>query len=423
MPAGAPDHRPQRLQRQRLLLTLAATTLIVLLALFLWRGQQPPPIRIGALHSLSGTMAISESALVDALRLAVEEINADGGLLGRPVELIVADGRSDWGTFASEAERLIGEEKVSALFGCWTSACRKAVKPVVERHRHLLFYPVQYEGMELSPHIVYTGTAPNQQIIPATRWAFEHFGKRIFLVGSDYVFPRAANQIVRDLAMASGAQILAERYLPLGATPDAALIEEILRLKPDLILNTLNGDSNLPFFRALRDARLGTVPVLSFSVAEVELAAIGKEAFHPAHYAAWSYFQSLPNDANRRFVAAFKARFGADRVTSDPIEAAYVGVKLWAQAVGEAGTDEPEHVNRAIGRQSIAGPSGVMAVDAGTRHLWKPFRIGRAREDGQFAQVVAAEESIRPTPFPGYRSVADWLALLRDLEVRAEHQP
>lgn len=422
MPPGASEHRSAG-DRRLLAIPIVVAVAVILLAALLWRGQQPPPIRIGVLHSQTGTMAVSEMPLIDAVRLAVEEINAAGGLLGRPVEMIVADGRSDWGTFASEAERLIVEEKVSALFGCWTSACRKAVRPVVERHRHLLFYPVQYEGMEQSPNIVYLGSAPNQQIIPAVRWAFGHFGRRIYLLGSDYVFPRAAHQIVRDLAVASGATILAERYLPLGAAPDAALIDEIARHRPDLIVNTLNGDSNLAFFRALRDARLGTLPVLSFSVSEVELKAIGREAFHPAHYAAWSYFQSLPNEANRRFVDDFKARFGADRVTSDPVEAAYAGVRLWAEAVRTIGTEETEHVNRVIGRQSIPAPSGILAVDAGTRHLWKAFRIGRAREDGQFAQILASGEYIRPTPFPGYRSVADWLALLHEQEVRTEHQP
>lgn len=410
-------------RRYAALLFAAAAVVAALAALLVDRGHGGEPIRIGVLHSLSGSMAASEVPLVDAARLAVEEINARGGLLGRPVEMIVADGRSDWSTFASEAERLIAEEKVSALFGCWTSACRKAVKPVVERHDHLLFYPLQHEGMERSPNIVYTGSAPNQQIIPGARWALEHFGKRVYLVGSDYVFPRAANRIIRDLATATDATILGERYLGLAEGPDARLIAELRRLQPDLVINSLNGESNLHFFRALHEARLGALPVLSFSISEVELAAIGKDAFHPAHYAAWSYFQSLPHEDNRRFVTAFKARFGADRVTSDPIEAAYVGVLLWAQAVREAGTEETGFVNRSIGRQSIPGPSGVMAVDGATRHLWKPFRIGRAREDGQFTQIAASEENIRPTPFPTYRSVADWLSILREQEARSEHQP
>ncbi len=423
MSSDAPRKSPPGTASRNFLWPALALLLLSVLAALFWRTQQAPPIRIGVVHSLTGTMALSEAPLVDAVRLAVEEINTGGGLLGRQVELVVADGHSDWGTFASEAERLISEEKVSALFGCWTSACRKAVKTVVEHHHHLLFYPVQYEGMEISPHIVYAGMAPNQQIIPAMRWAFGHFGKRILLVGSDYVFPRTANRIVRDIAVASDASIVGEHYLPLGGGPGASLIEEIKALQPDLIVNTINGDSNLLFFHALRDARLGNVPVLSFSVSEVELRAIGKEAFHPAHYAAWSYFQSLPNEANRQFVSAYKERFGKDRVTSDPVEAAYVSVLLWASAVREAGTEDTEHVNRAIGRQSVPGPTGVVAIDAGTRHFWKAFRIGRAREDGQFAQITASEQTIRPTPFPGYRSVIDWLTFMSEQEARSEYQP
>lgn len=421
-----PASRFRRLFQPPLLwrtLALAGLLAAALLVALFWKANGAEPIRIGVLHSLSGPMADSEKPLVDAVRLAVEEINAAGGLLGRPVEMVVADGRSDWGTFATEADRLITGERVSALFGCWTSACRKAVRPVVEQQNHLLFYPIQYEGMEQSPHIVYTGSAPNQQIIPATRWAFEHFGKRLVLVGSDYVFPRIANLIVRDLAAAAGATVQAEHYLPLGARPDTSVIEDIARLKPDVVVNTLNGSSNRDFFRALHQAGLESVPVLSFSVSEVELAEIVAEAFHPAHYAAWSYFQTLPGEANRNFVARFRERFGSARVTSDPIEAAYAGVRIWAQAVEETGSERAEHVNRAIGRQTLAGPSGILAVDAGTRHLWKPFRVGRVREDGQLMQVAGSDEAIRPTPFPGYRSIADWTIALREQEIRTEPQP
>lgn len=371
-----------------------------------WRPAKP--IRIGALHSLTGTMALSEAPLVDAERLAVEEINAAGGLLGRPVELEVTDGRSDWGVFAAEAERLIEQEKVSALFACWTSACRKAVKPVVEKHNHLMFYPVQYEGLEQSPNIVYAGAAPNQQIIPGTRWALDTFGKRVYLVGSDYVFPRTANLIIRDLVAASGGSVLNERYLPLGATLFEAIAEDIRRLQPDVVLNTINGDSNLHFFRALRAAKLGKTPVMSFSIAEGELKAMGPEVYHPNHYAVWGYFQSLPTEANRRFVATFQARFGKDRVTGAPVEAAYNAVRLWASAVREVGTDAPGPVDLAVERQSVPGPSGVVAVDPATRHLWKWVRIGRARADGQFDQVYASDMTMRPAPFPPYRGRDEW---------------
>ena len=384
-------------------------------AFLIGRPVAPIPIRIGVLHSLTGTMAANERPLVDALRLATEEINDAGGLLGRPLELVETDGRSDERVFAAEAERLIVAEKVSVLFACWTSACRKAVKPVVEKHQHLLFYPVQYEGLEQSPNIVYTGAAPNQQIIPGARWAMDTFGKRVYLVGSDYIFPRAANHLIRDLASAVGASIAAERYAPLGSSDWQAVSEEIKRLNPDFILNTINGESNAHFFRALHAAGLQTIPVLSFSIAEGELQTMRAESYHPKHYAVWGYFQSLPTPANQRFVEEFKARFGEERVTSDPIEASYNGLHLWANAVRELGRDEPRQINRAIGRQSVPGPSGVVAIDAATRHLWRWVRIGHALPDGQFEPIQTSAMTLRPTPFPAYRSRAEWQTLVEEV--------
>ncbi|OJZ17401.1 MAG: urea ABC transporter substrate-binding protein [Thiobacillus sp. 65-29] len=394
---------------------LASFALLLVIGLWLRHSSAPPSIRIGVLHSLSGTMAASERPLVDAVRLAVEEINAGGGLLGRPVEMVIADGKSDARTFAAEAERLIAAEHVSALFACWTSACRKAVKPVVERHRHLFFYPLQYEGLEQSPYIYYMGSAPNQQIIPGTRWALDTLGKRVYLVGSDYVFPRTANLIVRDLVRANHGNVLAERYRPLGDADFSGIVAELRALRPDVVLNTINGDSNGHFFRALHAAGLGGIPVMSFSLAEDGLRTIGPDAFHANHYAVWNYFQSLPGGTNQRFVEAFRKRYGADRVTSDPIEATYVSVQLWAQAVRDARTDEAETVNLAMAVQSMAAPSGIAAVDRRTRHLWKHVRIGKARSDYQFEQVWEAGDALRPEPFPDYRSRAEWQDLVADL--------
>jgi urea transport system substrate-binding protein len=397
--------------RRSYLLIIVVILATVLGGILFLRPTPASPIRIGVLHSLSGTMAMNERPLADAVRLAVEEINATGGLLGRPLEVVVADGRSDDRVFAAEAERLIASEKVSALFACWTSACRKAVKPVVEKHQHLMFYPLQYEGLEQSPFIYYTGSVPNQQIIPGTLWALDTLGKRVYLLGSDYLFPRAANFIIHDLVKANNGSVLAERYRPLGAADFSAVTAEIRALKPDVVLNTLNGDSNDHFFRALHEAGLGTVPVMSFSLAEVGLQAIGADAFHPNHYATWSYFQSLPGEANQRFVAAYQQRYGADRATNDPIASTYVGVKLWAQAVRDIGTDAPKHVNRALLTRSMAAPSGIAAVDRGTRHMWKPVYIGKARTDGQFDVVWQAGESLRPHPFPDYRPRHEWQRL------------
>jgi len=396
-------------------ITLAALAAL-LLAACQPEGAARQPIRIGVLHSLSGTMAASERPLVDAVRLAVEEINADGGLLGRPVEIVLADGASNWPRFAAEAERLISQERVSALFACWTSACRKAVKPVVESHRHLMFYPVQYEGLESSPNILYTGAAPNQQIIPGTRWALDQLGQGVYLLGSDYIFPRAANRIIRDLVEAGGGTVLGERYLPLGGTDMAQALDDIRRLRPQVVFNTVNGDSNEHLFRALAGAGLSDLPIMSFSVAENEVT--GSEATRlQAHYAVWGYFQSLDSAGNRRFVAAFKARYGAGRVTSDPMEAAYIGVRLWAQAVTDAGTDAPAEVNRSILRQSLQAPSGIVTVDAASRHLWKMARIGQVQADGQFRQVWATSYPLRPAPYPFYRSPQEWREIMQGLEM------
>jgi len=367
---------------------------------------------VGALYSLSGTMAVSERALLDSLRLAIEEINAAGGLLGRPLELVVADGRSDPEIAASEAERLIETEEVSVLFACWTSACRKAVRPVVERHAHLMIYAVQYEGLEQSEHILYTGAAPNQQLIPATRWAMEHLGPRLLLVGSDYVFPRVAHLMVRDLITAQQGELLGDFYLPLGSQEVGPVIETIRTRKPDVVINTLNGDSNAALFDALTEAGLTHQPLLSLSVSENEMRAWGGQRLR-RHYAAWGYFQSLDSAANRRFVDSFRARFGAERLLSDPMEAVYVGAHLWARAVAEEGDPAPRRLNSAaLLRQSLSAPSGIAAVDGASRHLWRMVRIGQVDAEGQFVEVFASEHALRPRPWPGYLGRAQWIERL-----------
>lgn len=399
--------------RLKIITALALTGVLGIAGFMGWRyyPMLAPPIQVGVLHSLTGTMAVSEKPLVDAVRLAVEEINAQGGVLGRLVEMVVADGKSDPKVFAEAAERLIEKNRVNVLFGCWTSACRKAVKPVVEKHGHLLFYPVQYEGMEQSPNILYTGAAPNQQIVPGSRWAMQTFGSRVYLVGSDYVFPRTANIIICDLVGASGGKVLGKRYLPLGGTDVTAIIEDIAREKPDVVLNTLNGDSNAAFFSALAKAGLGDLPIVSFSVEESGMSAWNGGQL-TRHYGVWSYFQSLPGEENRHFVSAFKARFGAGQATSDPVEAAYIGVYLWAQAVLDVNSVDPARVNSALSLQSIRSPSGIAAVDADTRHLWKMLRVGKVRTDGQFAQVFASNAPLRPAPWPSYRTRDSWQDLL-----------
>jgi len=265
----------------RIYIIIAALVIIVLGAIaFFWQtGQrgtrlEEGPIKVGVLHSLSGTLAISETSVVDATLLAIEEINDKGGILGRPVEPIVVDGASDWQKFAREAERLITEEKVSVIFGCWTSACRKTIKPVIERNHHLLFYPVQYEGLEASPNIIYTGAAPNQQIIPAVKWASDNLGTRFFLVASDYVFPRSANAIIKDQVSILGGEILGEEYIVLGSSDVEKAIEGIVKTQPDVILNTINGDTNVAFFRELKSA----ATLIPLSLRAVNLISLLEEA-------------------------------------------------------------------------------------------------------------------------------------------------
>lgn len=394
-----------------LVVVLVAVLLLAGTLLYGQYGRPLPPIKIGVLHSLSGTMAASEAPLVDALRLAVEETNQAGGLNGRRVEMIVADCRSDAAYCAEQAEGLIARDRVAALFGCWSSGCRKAVKRVVEKHRHLLFYPLQYEGLEQSPDIVYTGAVPNQQIIPMALWALQNKGKRFYLIGSDYVFPRTANSMVKAILPAQGGQLTGERYVPLGESDLAAAVREIAAMRPDFVLNTLSGVSNLHFFRALREAGITaeTIPVFSTGVAETELAAISAEPV-AGHYAARSYFQSVDSEENRAFVARFRQRFGHERVLDDAMEASYIGVMLWADCVRDVGTAELAPVKNILAHQSIAAPEGIVAVDFNTGHLWKAVRIGRARTDGQFDTVWQSEAAVHPAPFPFYRSRQEWLA-------------
>jgi len=373
-------------------------------------GKSQPPIRVGILHSFTGTMAISEIPVSQAEQLAVSEINASGGLLGgRKVEAILADGCSDWPTFAKQAKQLLLEKKVCAVFGCWTSASRKTVRPIFEENAGLLFYPVQYEGLEESPNIIYLGAAPNQQIIPAVKWTFDNLGHRFYLVGSDYVFPRAANAVIMDQVKALGGTIVGEDYIPLGESKTEDVVARIKAAHPDVILNTINGDTNIAFFRALRAAGINpsTTPTVSFSIGENELPALNPSSC-AGDYAVWNYFQTLDGPHNKAFVDAFRKKYGADRVVSDPMEAAYCAVKLWAQAVEEAGTENTDSVQKTILDQSMAAPEGVVLIDPETRHAWRSVRVGRIRANGQFNIVWDSGRPIRPQPFPLSRSRVQW---------------
>jgi len=380
-------------------------------------GADLPPIKIGVLHSLTGTMAISESAVVDTTLLAVDELNEQGGLLGRRVEAIVRDGRSDPATFAREAERLIKDEHVSAVFGCWTSASRKTVLPIFESQDNLLVYPVEYEGLEQSPNILYVGPAPNQQIIPAVKWCYAFLDRRrFFLVGSDYVFPHVANAIIKDELKSIGGDLVGEAYLPLGSSDTADVIRQIKDSHPDVILSTINGDSNVSFFRALRAAELRPedVPVLSFSVGEQELRSTKLQDVI-GDYAARNYFQTNDRAENRQFLERFWARYGRQRVVSDPMESAYVGVHLWAKAVQAAGTADAAPVRRALHGIEYVGPGGAISVDPLALNVHRTTRIGRVRPDGQFDILASSGSSVTPEIFPKSRPREEWEALLQSL--------
>jgi urea transport system substrate-binding protein len=407
---------------------LMVTTALLVIALGLAGlgrlvARERHPIRLGILHSLSGPMAISEKSMVDAELMAVEEINAAGGVLGQRVETVVVDGASDWPTFAREAERLITAEHVSAIVGCWTSACRKSVKPVVERHDQLLIYPMAYEGLEVSDNIVYTGSAPNQQIVPALKWSLDNLGKRVFLVGSDYVWPHSLNAIIRDHIAALNGEVAGEEYIFFGSQDVADAVEKIRASRPDAVISTVVGDSNFAFYRALRQAGLDAtkMPVVSLSISEGELLSLDATDV-AGHYSAWSYFQSVPRAENQSFVQRFRARYGIDRTTSDVIEAAYASVLLWAKAVEQGNSPDPDTVNETILGASINAPEGVITVDPVTRHTWRSFHVGKIRPDGQIDIVWSADHPIRPVPFPRTRSRVEWEQFLDELYQRWGHR-
>ncbi|MGG1311381.1 urea ABC transporter substrate-binding protein [Cohnella laeviribosi] len=363
-------------------------------------------IKVGILHSLSGTMAISEVSVKEAEELAIEEINAKGGVLGKKIEAIVEDGASDWPTFAEKARKLLSQDKAAAVFGGWTSASRKAMLPVFEELNGLLWYPVQYEGLESSKNIFYTGATTNQQIVPSVTWLLQNKGTKFFLLGSDYVFPRTANKIIKAQLAAEGGQTVGEEYTPLGHTEFSTVISKIKAAKPDVIYNTLNGDSNVAFFKQLKDAGITAkdIPVMSVSVAEEEIKGIGANVL-AGHYAAWNYYQTTDTPENKTFVAAYKEKYGQDRVTADPIEAGYNAVYLWAAAVEKAGSTDVDKVREAAKGIEFNAPEGKVTIDGETQHLYKKVRIGEVQPDGQFKEVWSTPDPVKPDPYlKGY----DW---------------
>ncbi|WP_432149480.1 urea ABC transporter substrate-binding protein [Streptomyces sp. bgisy029] len=365
-------------------------------------------VKVGLLNSLSGTMAISEVTVHNALLLAVKEINAAGGVLGKKLKPVSQDGASDWPTFAEKAQALITDSKVVATFGCWTSASRKAVKPVFERNKSLLFYPVQYEGLEQSPYIFYSGATTNQQIVPALDYLKKQGLTKLYLVGSDYVFPRTANKIIKTYAEANGMEVLGEDYAPLGSTEFATIVNKVKGAGADAVFNTLNGDSNVAFFKEYKSAGLTAkkLPVLSVSIAEEEVKSIGTQ-YLEGQLTAWNYYQTTPGAANEKFVAAYQAAYGRGKPTSDPMEAAYISVHLWKAMVEKAGSFDVEKVKAASDGITFDAPEGKVTVDGATQHVHKTARIGKITADGLIEEVWNSGGPIKPDPYlKGY----DWAA-------------
>jgi urea transport system substrate-binding protein len=361
-----------------------------------------PTIKVGLLNSLSGTMAISEVTVRDSLKLAIDEINAAGGVLGKKIEPVSEDGASDWPTFAEKSQKLISQDKVAAVFGCWTSASRKAVKPVFEKNKSLLFYPVQYEGLEESPYIFYTGATTNQQIVPALDYLKAQGKSSLYLVGSDYVFPRTANKIIKAYAAANGMKILGEDYAPLGSTEFSTIVNKVKASGASAVFNTLNGDSNVAFFKEYKSAGLtaDTMPVVSVSIAEEEVKSIGTQ-YLAGQLTAWNYYQTTSGAANDKFVKAYKAKYGAGKPTSDPMEAAYVSVYLWKAMVEKAGSFDVAKVKGAADAGGITfdAPEGLVTVDGATQHVYKTARIGKIGSDGLITEVWNSGSPVKPDPY------------------------
>jgi urea transport system substrate-binding protein len=376
-------------------------------------------IKVGILHSLSGTMAISETSLKVVALMTIDEINAKGGVMGKKLEAVVVDPASNWPLFAEKARGLIAQDKVSVVFGCWTSVSRKSVLPVFKELNSLLFYPVQYEGEELEKNVFYTGAAPNQQAIPAVEYLMSKEGggaKRFVLLGTDYVYPRTTNKILRAFLKSKGVKDsdIDEVYTPFGHSDYQTIVANIKKFSAGgktAVISTINGDSNVPFYKELGNAGLKAtdVPVVAFSVGEEELRGVDTKPLL-GHLAAWNYFESVKNPVNTEFIKKWKAYAVAKKlpnaatvVTNDPMEATYVGIHMWAQAVEKAKSTDTDKVIAAMAGQTFKAPSGfTLTMDATNHHLHKPVFIGEIRPDGQFSVVWKTPGPVRANPWSPY---------------------
>ena len=373
-------------------------------------------VKIGVLHSLSGTMAISETSLKDVVLMAVEEINAAGGVMGKQIKPVIVDPASDWDLFAEKAKGLITKEEVAVVFGCWTSVSRKSVLPVFEEHNSLLFYPVQYEGEEQSLNVFYTAATPNQQLTPAAEYMMEEVGaKKFYLLGTDYVFPRTANKVLKAYLKTKGVpdENIVEEYTPFHHQDYQTIVSKIKKFAAGgdaCVLSTINGDSNVPFYKEFANQGLTSddCPIMAFSVAEDELRAMDVPPL-VGHLAAWNYFQSINTLKNKAFVKNFKAYCernnlpgGSKRVTDDPIEAAYFGVYVWKAAVEKAGSFDVDKVREAVYGLDFDAPGGKKMMHASNQHTLKPVYIGEIKKNGQFKIIYKSDGLVSPDSFSSY---------------------
>ena len=404
---------------KRLATVASSVALTASLGLSSFSALAADTIKVGVLHSLSGTMAISETVLKDVTLMAIDEINAKGGVLGKKLEAVVVDPASNWPLFAEKARQLITQDKVSVVFGCWTSVSRKSVLPVFEELNSLLFYPVQYEGEELSKNVFYTGAAPNQQAIPAVEYLLSKEGgaaKRFVLLGTDYVYPRTTNKILRAFLHSKGIQDkdIDEKYTPFGHSDYQTIVADIKKFAAGgktAVVSTINGDSNVPFYKELGNQGLKAtdVPVVAFSVGEEELRGVDTKPL-VGHLAAWNYFMSQKNPANDAWkkqwadYAKAKKLPNADKpLTNDPMEAAWIGIHMWKQAVEKAKSTDTDKVIAAMAGQTFTAPSGITSkMDEKNHHLHKSVFIGEVKADGQFNVVWKTPGPVKAMPWSPY---------------------
>jgi urea transport system substrate-binding protein len=420
---GDPSTGANGMRTPNLIKSLAAgLTLALGLACTTAARAADDTIKIGVLHSLSGTMAISETTLKDTMLMLIDEQNKKGGLLGKKLEAVVVDPASNWPLFAEKARELLVKDKVAAVFGCWTSVSRKSVLPVFEEQNGLLFYPVQYEGEESSKNVFYTGAAPNQQAIPAVDYLMNDLGvKRWVLAGTDYVYPRTTNKILEAYLKAKGVQsedIMID-YTPFGHSDWQSIVADIKKFgstgKKTAVVSTINGDANVPFYKELGNQGVSAqdIPVVAFSVGEEELSGIDTKPL-VGHLAAWNYFMSVEDPANAKFIDEWhKFIKNPKRVTNDPMEAHVIGFNLWVKAVQKAGTTDPDKVAAAIIGLEVPNLTGGTAKMLPNHHITKPVLIGEIQDDGQFVTVWQTEKEVPGDAWsdflPGSKDiVADW---------------